>query len=310
MLHFFGLDDVKESPVAPFDYSLHRPDTLHAIQPFVGHVSYPTREFGWILTKPRMIAYVAFNVLLYVFIDALSLQEIIGFWNSVIFWCITLPFYFVTWNLAAYGAARLQHRFKLGAIFLPFIGAFVFMCAAVQGTAQIALFNGVTFREAIEPWFLFSGYVVTLLLELLFFTIISPYLVRIYFPHWETPQSASREILVGEMAFALSDILFLRANKHFVEIGLTSGTVTSMRARLVDLVGQTKPHEGVMAHRSYWIARTGIKAIHPGPKSDEIEVLNGDRMSVAAPRVAEVRAWASTHGVPIWHEDTAQADAG
>ena len=149
--------------------------------------------------------------------------------------------------------------------------------------AASALFTGF------EPYRLFG--------VILYFAFVDP-LIRGSITARRTNSKSSavqtRSISVAGEQFLVDSILTLRGQEHYVLITTEEGEHL-LRARLGDLVSQTREDDGVLAHRSYWVGRQAIARLEVMSGSDVILTHSGEQLPVARPRKNEVRGWMAQH---------------
>ncbi|APZ54289.1 DNA-binding protein, LytTr [Salipiger abyssi] len=68
-----------------------------------------------------------------------------------------------------------------------------------------------------------------------------------------------------------------------------------MRARLSDIVAQTRPDDGIQPHRSWWVARGTVAGLDRESGKPVLRLTDGDAVPVARGRLPEVRDWIDTH---------------
>ncbi|WP_198144921.1 LytTR family DNA-binding domain-containing protein [Pseudorhodobacter aquimaris] len=101
-----------------------------------------------------------------------------------------------------------------------------------------------------------------------------------------------REVLGNRLM--VDDIWHLKAEEHYVAIHLRDGQSLLARGRLVDAIAQLPDTCGMQVHRSHWVAKSALAALHRQRSGLRLELHNGHIIPVARNRQADVRPWAST----------------
>lgn len=109
-----------------------------------------------------------------------------------------------------------------------------------------------------------------------------------------TARPECREVIIGSDRFGLHEILMLEAREHHVEITLDGRSMTR-RARLGDIIAQTREDEGVQPHRSFWVARRAIGPVRREGSRHIMVLANGQTVPIARTRLDTVRAWIDCH---------------
>ncbi|NDV97911.1 LytTR family DNA-binding domain-containing protein [Salipiger sp. PrR002] len=107
--------------------------------------------------------------------------------------------------------------------------------------------------------------------------------------------TASRILLIGSQPVALDDLICLEARQHHV-LARHSGGTLSQRARLSDIVAQTRLEEGLQPHRSWWVAAHALCQLERQDGKPVLRLTDGTLVPVARGRMADVERW--LHGRP------------
>lgn len=109
-------------------------------------------------------------------------------------------------------------------------------------------------------------------------------------------EAEESSIKTANMKISKSQILYISAGSHHVNF-ITKNETLKSRARMSDIVAQTKPDEGIQIHRSHWVARHGIMASSKKNGKLELKMKNSVILTVSRGRQAEVQSWLKHAGL-------------
>jgi DNA-binding LytR/AlgR family response regulator len=103
-----------------------------------------------------------------------------------------------------------------------------------------------------------------------------------------------RHLIVGGERFNLRGLLHIEAREHHVHLTFEDNRKL-FRARLGDIVAQTRIEDGFQPHRSWWVARDSV--ITPERKGGRLilRLRDDTEVPVARTRIEEVEQWLQTH---------------
>lgn len=97
--------------------------------------------------------------------------------------------------------------------------------------------------------------------------------------------------LLGQRV-AIDDVWHLKAEEHYVAVGLQGGRSLLLRGRLTDAIAQLPEGTGMQVHRSHWVASTALAAVRCVRTGCYLRLHGGAEVPVARNRKAEVKPWA------------------
>jgi hypothetical protein len=125
------------------------------------------------------------------------------------------------------------------------------------------------------------------------------------FPHFRAQQEKNRrhsadafpsktapQIQIGGRKFDLSEILWVQSAGHHLHLRTFDDT-HQVQARLKDFIALTSETDGIMPHRSYWVARDQIL----GMQGQNLKTRIGDSIPVSRGRQQLVAEWLRRHGI-------------
>lgn len=137
--------------------------------------------------------------------------------------------------------------------------------------------------------------------DVLFFWLTAEMFGLIYFryvrPHVDHETAARpalqavpvhRNVIIGAEPVPLARLRHIEAREHHVHVTL-DGESATYRARLSDIVAQTRPEDGFQPHRSWWVAANGAHTLIRDGARHVLELSDGTRVPVARSRVDDVR---------------------
>ncbi|GEM_PF-3837148 len=272
---------------------------LKARDVFVRPLALTTGEILGTLFHPRLLLFLGLVVVTLTLADPGRLLPVMPTWKAVLVWLGAVGIQTIGYAGLALVWARAQDRLGAPVIFLPLIGLVAYTITYATTVLHIHLQTGRPFQVILLPSMALVGYLVALVFETLYFAFVLPVLLRDIREHQadrepEPQAGQNRHICIAGMKLPLDDIQTLRSQEHFVLISTPEGQ-QSIRARLGDLVPQTSEADGVLAHRSYWVARHAISHLDRENGSDVIVTHAGERLKVAQTRQEEVRQWLDRH---------------
>ena len=210
-------------------------------------------------------------------------------WQALIIWCLAVGIQITGYTGLSLCWAFLQEKRAVPRVFLPLIGMTSFFITYAVASLLVSWTTQRGLDEIFSSRVLLTGFVFAMIGEAIYFAFVLPQMLRDI-----QEENIERTISIAGQTFDLENVQTLRGQEHFVLIQTKEGT-TRLRGRLSDLVQQTDESDGVLAHRSYWIARKAISRLETESGCDSILTEHGERLKVAQPRRAEVRAWVQHH---------------
>lgn len=239
--------------------------------------------------------------------DAFQFGTGITLLESCALWACTVAAQVVLFVLLTICWAWGQTKMGLFVAVLPVFNLVAFLPVLHLNGMLLSRLSGVPSATALWSGTALGGVVVALSVEAIFFAFVFP-LIRIRPGNAAGPAlAAARDHLAGEASgqdaeapgrviraagldFALDDLVLLRSQGHYVEVVTRDGT-RRIRARLGDLVSQTRPGDGIQAHRSYWLARSAITGLVTEDRGAYLALADGSEFAVAGPRRDAVANW-------------------
>ncbi|WP_432449743.1 LytTR family DNA-binding domain-containing protein [Aliiroseovarius marinus] len=251
------------------------------------------REIMRILTVRPTQVFLLICAVAFIVLDAFSLAGNVSVIEYLPIWLLAIAGHVLIYIALVLLLGALQNRFSLRRLYLPIMNliAFLINSQLIMLHAQIYL-EPLLASNPVVPTL--RDFLQVVIFEALFFSFVFPAAIaELRKPDGGKPADPlpiQRKITIADQSFALEEVLCMRSKSHMVELVTQEGK-TVLRARLADLVGQTEACDGVMAHRSYWVARHAIAHLDQSGPTDILEMTNGDKLTVARPRRQDVRNW-------------------
>lgn len=106
--------------------------------------------------------------------------------------------------------------------------------------------------------------------------------------------SEDRKIHIGSQPISLGEVSVIEAREHHVHVRMHHGTL-SQRARLSDIVAQTRDEDGIQPHRSWWVPRHSVRELGRDAGKPVLRLTDESVIPVARGRLETVRHWIATH---------------
>ncbi|WP_372835358.1 LytTR family DNA-binding domain-containing protein [Puniceibacterium confluentis] len=108
------------------------------------------------------------------------------------------------------------------------------------------------------------------------------------------PEKTARHLQIGQHSVDIAKVRYIQARQHHVHVTL-NGTTLSQRARLSDIVAQTRAADGVQPHRSWWVARSEAKGIARNENRHVLTLADNTQIPIARTRLDSVEKWLDAH---------------
>ena len=115
-------------------------------------------------------------------------------------------------------------------------------------------------------------------------------------PEPKEPQAEdeARMVVIGGRPVPLHELSVVEAREHHVHVQL-DGRSLVQRARLSDVVAQTRAEDGVQPHRSWWVARHAVRGLDREGPRPLLRLADGSTVPVARGRLPDVERWLETY---------------
>ncbi len=257
------------------------------------------------LHHPMVLLFAGLLVLTLTIFDTANLQTYLAWWQSLLIWTIAVATQILAYTglFLAWGWFRTRHAIPV--VLAPLVGLLAYLVTYAVTVQLVQWSTGRSWEEVFVPEIMLTGYAFAMIGEAIYFAFVLPQLLR------DIRQAgrggAARSISIAGRRFPLDTVLTLRGQEHFVLVETLDDTY-KVRGRLSDLVSQTEERDGVLAHRSYWVAGRAITRLErEADGRDCIVTTNGERLRVAQPRRVEVRAWVAQYAPDAANRKPGQA---
>ena len=272
-------------------------DNLRGRDIFFRPIEIDSCEIRRITLHPLTLLFIVLLTVAFVAFDAGLFKAHMTLVTSTFIWFIAVSQQILTYSALAVLWAKAQKRLRAPVIFLPLIGAITFLITYGTTVLHISWHTGRPVADIVVLSVFFNALLFNMVFEALYYAFVLPQIRRVIGGEGGNdmpPQPRLRDIRIAGKRFEIDQILTLRGQEHYVIVTTPDG-IHRLRARLGDLVSQTSESDGVLAHRSYWVARQAITGLKSENGLDVILTQTGEDFPVARPRTESVRAWVSRH---------------
>jgi len=252
-----------------------------------GRMSFDIAIYSRVLCHKRTVLFLMLCLVTIFAADPSGVRDYVPLWFSVFVWPVAFALYLGLYYVGFLLAAAVSRVFAGFRVPTPLIGLVALfpvasLCECVAGV----LSSGTYPQGTLSLMFYFLS---VQGMETVFYRFIMPG-VR----HEIEQAKAERHLVVGGEKINLRDLHHIKAHEHHVHLTL-SDTRKLIRARLGDLVAQTKPEDGLQPHRSWWVARHQVKTHEHSNGRMTLRLHDDTIVPVARTRVDAVQDWLSSH---------------
>lgn len=254
-------------------------------------MSFSLDSYFRVLGHKRTLLFLLLCMVAFVASDPSGARPYVPLWFAISFWPILFVFYISMSAICITFFAILAQRYSTLRVPMPLIGFIALIPTITLCKAAVAIASKGTFPYNFVGQLIFY-----------FFTIqgIETVFYRFVFPDISqdigdsTPQ---RHLVIGGEKIALAKLLHIEAREHHVHLTFQDEK-SSARARLGDIIAQTKAEDGLQPHRSWWVARD--PAIRAERKNGRLilRLRDDTEVPVARTRVDDVLNWLNNHVHP------------
>lgn len=259
-----------------------------------GHVSFSLKSYLNVLRNKRTLLFVTLSMLAFMASDPSVARPYVPLWFSIGLWPVSFMFYILVKLIGLTVAAALLRYIPSMRIPLPLIGFVALFPTVMLCEVSMRIMSNGTYPNDFPGQLVFY-FVSVQCLETVFYRFILP--VAQMRTVRSAPASHGRHLIVGGEKVELSGLLHIEAREHHVHLTFENDKALA-RARLGDIVAQTKVEDGMQPHRSWWVARD--PAIRAERKNGRLVLRLRDdtEVPVARTRVDDVLNWLQTHVHP------------
>lgn len=276
-------------PIESFDVEkLYRRD-LKFRDLTLSPISFDLHTYMRVLKHPRTIVFINLCLLAFFAADPSGTRDYVPLWFSALLWPGAFLIYLTVYQVIFTLCAVLSGRWPNLRIPLPLIGGLslmptVFLCEAAVKWAS----GGLYIRDIMSQMIFF--FLSVQALETVFYKFIMPS-VRAELE----PEEPERHLIVGGERFDMRGLLHIEAREHHVHLTFEDKRQLT-RARLGDIVAQTRAEDGIQPHRSWWVSRNSV--VTPERKGGRLvlRLRDNTEVPVARTRISDVENWLQKHG--------------
>lgn len=254
-------------------------------------MTFNTLIYSRVLSHRRTLLFILLSLLTFFAADPSGARNYVPLWFSLTLWPIAFFLYLAIYQVQFLIIAAATQRLPKFRVPTPLIGL-------------IALTPTVYFCEAAVLYISDNGFPYDVASQMIFYFLSVQGLETVFFRYImpgvrEEIEAATRtrHLVIGGQKIDLSKLLHIEAREHHVHLTFEDAK-SEARARLSDIVAQTRSADGVQPHRSWWIARDpAIKVERKGGRMI-LRLRDDTEVPVARTRVDDVLGWLEEHVTP------------
>ncbi|SHH24063.1 LytTR family DNA-binding domain-containing protein [Marivita hallyeonensis] len=251
-------------------------------------VSFDLLTYARVLRHERTLIFISLCLLSFFATDPSGTRAYIPLWFDILLWPTAFMFYLAVYHLLLMAFSAASKRWPNLRAPLPVMGGISLLPTVFACEAAVTWISNGAYGRAILPQMIFF-FLAVQALETVFFKFIMPNVRKEL-----QRDSDARHVIVGGERLDLSGLIHVEAREHHVHLTFHDKQLMS-RARLGDIVAQTRVEDGVQPHRSWWVARD--PAITPERKGGRmiLRLRDDTEVPVARTRVNDVQDWLQKH---------------
>jgi hypothetical protein len=253
-----------------------------------GKMENPVRATIAMMFERNTMIYFAMASLVLFAADLSGFKGTIPTWTELFIWPLALALYIVFYCGALILGAALQRKLRKVPIPTVILSALTVFPAVFLMEHLVAWASQGSYDMALLPHFA-AYYIVAQAFETIFLKYVYP-LSAIIKAQTPPAPSSQRTVLVAGESLSVSDIAYIVAREHQVEICL-SGEIITRRARLRDIVAQTEEVDGMQPHRSWWVSSAANAVLERIENRPHLRLADDTLVPIARGRLEDVLCW-------------------
>lgn len=251
-----------------------------------------TREMRHSAPSPWMLIWDLLAVAILVLSNVHDYRELLGIPLAAFLWLIMIFTITGFYLLILYLCINLSKRFTGFFIYFPVVGLIAMTITSFLNNFNYALMSGEAYTFELASSHLLFNLLLGFLFETMFMFFVYPVVLQGFDvgDDFEDITSPNRRIVVAGKTFTVDEINYVSAQDHYLEVN-TQASSELLRGRLADVVGQLSGVDGMMPHRSYWVARKVVEGIGGKSGAKVLKLTDGTHIPIARSKVANVQKW-------------------
>jgi len=261
---------------------------MHLVDAIGGSVHLTLREILALLTGRRALGFFAIALLALSVTDPPELLHRMPIYVAWIVWVNALLAYLVLYMLLLGVGGLIQQGHKTRPIYLPLISLLALLPSIFLAESLARLLSGTSDPILFDR--LIYDYLSAQSFEIVYVRFVLPGQLARHNAALRASEPADRILQLGDQRVAMSKILHMAAQEHYVRVTHTDGSILH-RARISDLVAQIDGFDGCQPHRSWWVSRLAAPALQRQNNRYILALSDGTSVPVARGRLKQVRDW-------------------
>ena len=252
------------------------------------------REMLRPFTHRYLILFVFFVLTLLVLLNAHDYRSVMPLGSTILLWLICILTLTGLYLAITAGLILASKRYSGLFIYFPVVGLTAMTVNTFLTNYNASIIFGNNFSLDVASSQLPINLAIVFVFEGIFMVFVYP-LIRQSTSIPDAPaKPANATVLIAGKRFRTDEIRVISSQDHYIEITTLNGS-SMLRARLGDVVDQLSGVDGIMPHRSHWVARDAVDRMTGNASKRVLALAIGSEIPVARGRVAEVRDWLDTH---------------
>lgn len=245
-------------------------------------------DYGRVLFHQRTLIFVSLCLLVFFATDPSGTRDYVPLWFSALLWPTAFAVYLAFYQVLLASYSALTRHWGALRLPLPLFGAISLLPTVLLCEDAVKWISNGGYTEDVLPQMIFF-FLSVQALETVFFKFIMPSVLG----ELKTEQPA-RHLIVGGERFDMQGLLHIEAREHHVHLTFENKRQLT-RARLGDIVAQTRVEDGFQPHRSWWVARGSV--VTPERKDGRLvlRLRDNTEVPVARTRMTDVENWLQKH---------------
>ena len=219
-------------------------------------------------------------------------RDLLGAPLAAVLWMVMILTITGFYLLILFIGINVSKRFTRFFIYFPVVGLIAMTITTFLNNFNYSLMSGEVYTFELASSHLLFNLLLGFLFETMFMFFVYPVVLQGFDKGDEIAETAAsdRRIVVAGKTFAVDGINYVSAQDHYLEVN-THTSSELLRGRLTDVVGQLSGVDGIMPHRSHWVARKAVQSIGGKSGAKVLNMIDGRKIPIARSKVSSVQKW-------------------
>lgn len=263
-------------------------------------MSFTPRSYFHALAQRRTLVFVLLCLLTFFAADPSGTRAHVPLWVSIGIWSVAFFIYLNFYHLQFLALAALRNRPSGLRVPTPLLG-FLALVPTTYICENLVVLASRGSYEVDIPYQITFFFLAVQGLETVFYRYILPQALAGSEPQEDPAASTEaedatdeRHLIIGGERIPIQKLVHIEAREHHVHLTLADARKL-LRARMADVVAQTRPEDGVQPHRSWWVARDAACTVERENGRHVLRLKDETIVPVARTRLPDVQEWIEKH---------------